>query len=126
MSLTPTVAGAHADNGVESVGFGEFVELPDRALIVSRLVEPSAQDIAAGQNRYALVDESGRAVYSPFRSVRLAGGSLDATLTDEAQDQLRLSKHLAIELNQLDPELVGSLLAALPRVVTDLVHPEKP
>ena len=121
VTLTPTVAGVLLEDGVESIGFGEFIELPDRTLIISRLLEPTPKDVAAGEDAYALVDENGGAVYSPFRSVRLDADVLDVTLTDEAQEQLGLPERLVFQLRQLDSEARASVALGLTRVITDLV-----
>lgn len=121
MKLSPAISGVLVENGVESVALGEFAELPARTLTLSRLLEPSAQDVAAGEDGYALVDENGWAVYSPFESAELSASHLRTILTAAAQAQLRLPPVLVFDLRRLPSDRVSDVVRALTSVVTDLI-----
>jgi hypothetical protein len=120
MKLTPTTAGTAVENGVVSVGLADFREAPGRSLVLSRMLQPSTQDIEVGEDTYDLSDENGWSVYAPFSNARLHGSVLEVELTEEAQSVLVLPAEMRIDLSALDATVEESVLQALARVAPEL------
>ncbi len=125
MNLTPATAGTAVENGVVSVGLADFREAPGRSLVLSRLLQPSTQDVDAGQDTYDLSDENGWSVYAPFSSARFQGSALEVELTEEAQSVLVLPAEMRIDLSALDESVEESVRQALASVVPELAESDK-
>ena len=120
VKLTPLTSGALVENGVVSVGFGDFAELPTRSFVLSRLLEPTAQDIALGEDALALADENGWTAYAPFTSVSLRFRTFDATLTPEAQSCLGLPAQVTTGFDSLGDSDRRAVVIALRDVIGEL------